>query len=127
MPEEEKGRASAFVLWRLLLPCKTLVVVVSTALCRPLAGSCLGTVSGSIADNVCVVSLSQSKVFSTKQHSVKWELWGRACSGLTPAASAWQSLCSQCQKLAAGEGAGATAAGGLLWETARHLGEGRKW
>lgn len=65
MLEEEKGRASAFVLWS-LLPRRALAAVVSTVPCRPLGGSCLGTVFGSIADNLCVASLSQSKVFSTK-------------------------------------------------------------
>ena len=43
MLEEEDGRASAFVLWRSLLPRRALAAVVPTAPCRPLAGSCLGT------------------------------------------------------------------------------------
>lgn len=44
--EGEKGRASALVLWRCLralLPHRALAAIVSTAPCRPLAGSCLGT------------------------------------------------------------------------------------
>lgn len=78
--EEEKGRASASVLWRHLLPCRALAAVLSTAPCRPLADHHQvlpgDAVFESIADDLCVVSLSQSKVFSTKQCGVRWGLRG---------------------------------------------------
>jgi len=55
-----EGRA--LVLWRCLLPHRALAAVVSTAPCRLLAGCCWGALL-----IICVASLSQSKVFSTKQ------------------------------------------------------------